>query len=59
MDRTRQSAEIISSIVRSTIEVEPRIIETDVGTFQGEPFTKLPTDYFNDCLLYTSDAADE
>ena len=48
MDRTRQSAEIISSIVRSTIEVEPRITETDVGSFQGEPFTKLPTDYFSD-----------
>ena len=48
MDRTRQSAEIISSIVGSTIEVEPRIIETDVGTFQGEPFTKLPKDYFSD-----------
>lgn len=48
MDRTRQSAEIISSIVRSTIEVEPRISETDVGSFQGEPFTKLPTDYFSD-----------
>ena len=48
MDRTRQSAEIISTIVRSTIEVEPRIIETDVGTFQGEPFTKLPEDYFSD-----------
>ena len=48
MDRTRQSAEIISSIVGSTIEVEPRITETDVGTFQGEHFTKLPTDYFGD-----------
>ncbi len=48
MDRTRQSAEIISSIVPSTIEVEPRITETDVGSFQGEPFTKLPTDYFSD-----------
>ena len=48
MDRTRQSAEIISSIVGSTIEVEPRITDTDVGTFQGEPFTKLPTDYFSD-----------
>ena len=48
MDRTRQSAEIISSIVGSTIEVEPRITETDVGSFQGEPFTKLPTDYFSD-----------
>ncbi|MDG2198338.1 MAG: histidine phosphatase family protein [SAR324 cluster bacterium] len=48
MDRTRQSAEIISSIVPSTIEVEPRITETDVGSFQGEPFTKLPADYFSD-----------
>ena len=48
MDRTRQSAKIISSIVGSTIEVEPRITETDVGTFQGKPFTKLPTDYFGD-----------
>ena len=48
MDRTRQSAEIISSIVPSTIEVEPRITETDVGSFQGEPFTKLPKDYFSD-----------
>ena len=48
MDRTLQSAEIISSIVRTDVEVEPRIIETDVGSFQGEPFTKLPTDYFSD-----------
>ena len=48
MDRTRQSAKIISSIVGSTIEVEPRITETDVGSFQGEPFTKLPKDYFSD-----------
>ena len=48
MDRTRQSAKIIFSIVGSTIEVEPRITETDVGSFQGEPFTKLPTDYFSD-----------
>ena len=48
MDRTHQSAKIISFIIRSTIEVEPRITETDVGSFQGEPFTKLPTDYFSD-----------
>ena len=48
MDRTRQSAKIIFSIVGSTIEVEPRITETDVGSFQGEPFTKLPTDHFSD-----------
>ena len=48
MDRTRQSAEIISSIVPSTIEVESRIMETDMGSFQGEPFTKLPADYFSD-----------
>lgn len=48
MQRTQESAELIASNLKLKIQTDSRIIETNIGNFQGKPFDSLPKPYISD-----------
>ena len=48
MQRTQESAKLIGSSLNLEIETDDRIIETQIGRFQGKAFDNLPDPYITE-----------